>query len=87
MFTWIKSHGTRATSAPSPISASATSSSSASLTASPVSARSRKLDYPLATLGPQNKFFGGYGWRWHFWQGLWYRWLVDREIGKLKPRK
>ena len=29
------------------------------------------------------------GWRWHFWQGLWYRWLVDREIGKLKslPRK
>ena len=20
------------------------------------------------------------GWRWHFWQGLWYRWLVDREI-------
>ena len=26
------------------------------------------------------------GWRWHFWQGLWYRWLVDREIGKLKSR-
>lgn len=23
------------------------------------------------------------GWRWNFWQGLWYRWLVDREIGKL----
>ena len=23
------------------------------------------------------------GWRWHFWQGLWYRWLVDREISKL----
>ena len=22
------------------------------------------------------------GWRWHFWQGLWYRWLVDREICK-----
>ena len=22
------------------------------------------------------------GFRWHFWQGLWYRWLVDREIGK-----
>lgn len=21
------------------------------------------------------------GWRWNFWQGLWYRWLVDREIG------
>jgi len=24
------------------------------------------------------------GFRWHFWQGLWYRWLVDREIGKMK---
>lgn len=24
------------------------------------------------------------GWRWHFWQGLWYRWLVDREIGRVK---
>ena len=27
---------------------------------------------------------GAAGWRWHFWQGLWYRWLVDREISKLK---
>lgn len=24
------------------------------------------------------------GWRWHFWQGLWYRLLVDKEIGKLR---
>jgi len=24
------------------------------------------------------------GLRWHFWQGLWYRCLVDYEIGKLK---
>ena len=24
------------------------------------------------------------GWRWHFWQGLWYRCLVDYEIGRLK---
>lgn len=24
------------------------------------------------------------GWRWHFWQGLWYRCLVDYEIGTLK---
>ena len=24
------------------------------------------------------------GWRWHFWQGLWYRWIVDIEIGKMK---
>ena len=23
------------------------------------------------------------GFRWHFWQGLWYRWIVDREIGRL----
>jgi len=22
--------------------------------------------------------------RWHFWQGLWYRWIVDIEIGKMK---
>ena len=22
--------------------------------------------------------------RWHFWQGLWYRWIVDREIGRMK---
>lgn len=22
------------------------------------------------------------GWMWNFWQGLWYRWIVDREIGK-----
>ena len=24
------------------------------------------------------------GWRWNFWQGLWYRWLVDIEIGRAK---
>ena len=24
------------------------------------------------------------GLRWHFWQGLWYRWLVDTEIGRMK---
>ena len=24
------------------------------------------------------------GFRWHFWQGLWYRWIVDSEIGRLK---
>ena len=24
------------------------------------------------------------GWRWHFWQGLWYRWIVDREIGMMR---
>ncbi len=27
---------------------------------------------------------GRAGWRWHFWQGLWYRWIVDREIGCMK---
>jgi len=24
------------------------------------------------------------GIRWHFWQGLWYRWIVDREIQRLR---
>ena len=24
------------------------------------------------------------GFRWHFWQGFWYRYLVDREIGRLR---
>ena len=24
------------------------------------------------------------GLRWHFWQGLWYRWIVDKEIKKKK---
>ena len=29
-------------------------------------------------------FLDGYaGWMWHFWQGLWYRWIVDREIRKI----
>ena len=27
------------------------------------------------------------GFRWHFWQGLWYRWIVDIEIGKMKHAK
>ena len=27
------------------------------------------------------------GWRWHFWQGFWYRWQCDREIGRLKRMK
>ena len=27
------------------------------------------------------------GLRWHFWQGLWYRCLVDREIGRLARRR
>ena len=30
--------------------------------------------------------FGGFldgwiGWRWNWWQGLWYRWIVDQKIG------
>jgi hypothetical protein len=24
------------------------------------------------------------GWRWHFWQGLWYRLLVDRKVLEIK---
>ncbi len=32
-------------------------------------------------------FLDGYaGWMWNFWQGLWYRWIVDCEIGRLKRR-
>lgn len=27
---------------------------------------------------------GAAGWRWNFWQGLWYRCLVDYEIGKIR---
>ena len=27
------------------------------------------------------------GWRWNFWQGLWYRWLVDCEISRLKRER
>lgn len=26
------------------------------------------------------------GWRWNFWQGLWYRWIVDREIARAKRK-
>ena len=30
-------------------------------------------------------FLDGYaGWMWHFWQALWYRWLVDCEIARRK---
>jgi len=30
-------------------------------------------------------FLDGYaGWMWNFWQGLWYRWIVDEEIGRRK---
>jgi len=32
-------------------------------------------------------FLDGYaGWMWHFWQGLWYRWLVDREISRMAKK-
>ena len=26
---------------------------------------------------------GKAGWMWNFWQGLWYRWIVDWEIGRV----
>ena len=33
-------------------------------------------------------FLDGFpGFRWHFWQGLWYRWIVDVEIGRMKRCK
>ncbi len=33
----------------------------------------------IGILMPDLNIDGRAGWRWHFWQGLWYRWLVDRE--------
>ena len=30
---------------------------------------------------------GAVGWKWHFWQGLWYRWIIDDEIRRLKAEK
>lgn len=33
-------------------------------------------------------FLDGYaGWMWHFWQGLWYRCLVDKDISLIKRGK
>lgn len=33
-------------------------------------------------------FLDGYaGWMWNFWQGLWYRWIVDREIARLRRER
>lgn len=30
-------------------------------------------------------FLDGFaGWQWHFWQGLWYRWTVDKRIQEMK---
>lgn len=36
----------------------------------------------IGILMPDLNVDGRAGWRWHFWQGLWYRWIVDREIGR-----
>lgn len=45
----------------------------------------RAVAYFLLRYVAKGGFLDGVaGWRWHFWQGLWYRWLVDREIGKMK---
>ncbi len=38
----------------------------------------------IGILMPDLNIDGRAGWRWHFWQGLWYRWLVDREIGRMR---
>ena len=43
----------------------------------------------IAYWGVRYFLFGGFldgraGWSWNFWQGLWYRWQVDRRIGALK---
>ena len=41
----------------------------------------------IGVLMPDLNIDGRAGWRWHFWQGLWYRWIVDREIGKMKRER
>lgn len=43
----------------------------------------------IAYWGARYFLFGGFldgraGWRWNWWQGLWYRWQVDHEIDKLR---
>lgn len=30
---------------------------------------------------------GRTGWQWNFWQGLWYRWTVDKRIQEMKREK
>jgi glycosyltransferase involved in cell wall biosynthesis len=30
---------------------------------------------------------GRAGWQWNFWQGLWYRWTVDKRIQEMKREK
>lgn len=33
-------------------------------------------------------FLDGYaGWMWNYWQGLWYRWIVDVEIERLRRKQ
>ena len=45
----------------------------------------RAVLYFLLRYAVRGGFLDGVaGWRWNFWQGLWYRLLVDREIGRLK---
>ena len=44
----------------------------------------RAFDYFFLRYVVKRGFLDGRaGWRWHFWQGLWYRWIVDREIGRM----
>lgn len=44
----------------------------------------RAILYFLVRYVAQGGFLDGVtGWRWNFWQGLWYRWIVDREIERL----
>lgn len=45
----------------------------------------RSLTYFFVRYVLKGGFMDGIaGFRWHFWQGLWYRLMVDREIGQIK---
>lgn len=48
----------------------------------------RALIYFLIRYFLKGGFLDGYaGWMWNFWQGLWYRWIVDREIGRMRKAR
>lgn len=45
----------------------------------------RAILYFLVRYVLKRGFLDGFaGLQWNFWQGLWYRWIVDREIGRMR---
>ena len=48
----------------------------------------RAVMYFCVRYFPKGGFLDGKaGWMWNFWQGLWYRWIVDAEIGRLMKER